>query len=162
MQAGFNEQSLRDVVKTIQDETSWLLEIVNLNIENQQYTCTGDVNAPAHKILLFNLPLIRSSAPRPGHAHLSDEPSPKVAFFPASGPDPHQRRHDGLEAPAHHPRARGRRRTAPRHRRAVPQHLLTVRGPALSQPALTIHQARECGSETAHWEIHSEPHGDAV
>lgn len=62
IRAGFDEQSLRDVVKTIQDETSWLLEIVNLNIENQQYTCTGDVNAPVHKSLL---PLIRSSSSAP-------------------------------------------------------------------------------------------------
>lgn len=46
MQAGFDEQSLRHVVQIIQDETSWLLEIVNLNIENQQYTCTGDVTLP--------------------------------------------------------------------------------------------------------------------
>ena len=46
IQAGFNEQSLRRVVQTIQDETSWLIEIVNLNIENQQYTCTGDVTLP--------------------------------------------------------------------------------------------------------------------
>ena len=46
IQADFDEQSLRKVVHTIQEETSWLLEIVNLNIENQQYTCTGDVNPP--------------------------------------------------------------------------------------------------------------------
>lgn len=45
-QAGSNEQSLRDVVKTIQEETSWLLEIVNLNMENQQYICTGDITPP--------------------------------------------------------------------------------------------------------------------
>ena len=34
---------LRYVVQTIQDETNWLLEIVNLNIQNMQYTCAGDV-----------------------------------------------------------------------------------------------------------------------
>ncbi len=56
IQAGFDEQSLRYVVQTIQDETGWLLEIVNLNIENQQYTCTGDVTLPL-TISSLRLPL---------------------------------------------------------------------------------------------------------
>ena len=52
-QADFDEQALRNLVQSIQDETSWLLEIVNLNIENQQYTCTGDVMLPLIALLLF-------------------------------------------------------------------------------------------------------------
>ena len=56
IQAGFDEQSLRHVVQIIQDETSWLLEIVNLNIEDQQYTCTGDVTLPLTMSFL-DLPL---------------------------------------------------------------------------------------------------------
>ena len=59
VQAGFDEKSLRQVVQTIQDETSWLLEIVNLNIENQQYTCTGDVTLPL-MISSLHLPLTAS------------------------------------------------------------------------------------------------------
>ena len=42
---GFDEASLRYVVKKIADETNWLLEIVNLNVENIQYVCAGDLRA---------------------------------------------------------------------------------------------------------------------
>ncbi|KAI9880706.1 MAG: beta subunit of fatty acid synthetase [Pleopsidium flavum] len=41
----FDEQALRYVVQAIQEETQWLLEVVNLNIQNMQYTCTGDLRA---------------------------------------------------------------------------------------------------------------------
>ena len=41
----FDEKALRDIVQSIQQETNWLLEIVNLNISNLQYTCTGDLRA---------------------------------------------------------------------------------------------------------------------
>ena len=57
IQAGFDEQSLCHVVQTIQDETRWLLEMVNLNIENQQYTCTGDVKASACNVFSSSIPL---------------------------------------------------------------------------------------------------------
>lgn len=40
----FDEEALRCVVDTIQRETEWLLEIVNFNIQDLQYTCTGDVS----------------------------------------------------------------------------------------------------------------------
>ena len=41
----FNEQALQYVVENIAEETSWLLEIVNYNIANQQYVCAGDLRA---------------------------------------------------------------------------------------------------------------------
>jgi fatty acid synthase subunit beta len=41
----FNEQALRYVVDNIARETTWLLEIVNLNVANQQYVCAGDLRA---------------------------------------------------------------------------------------------------------------------
>lgn len=31
------------IVKTISEETGWLIEIVNYNIQGQQYVCAGDV-----------------------------------------------------------------------------------------------------------------------
>lgn len=42
---GFDETSLRYMVKKIADETNWLLEIVNFNVENMQYVCAGDLRA---------------------------------------------------------------------------------------------------------------------
>lgn len=41
----FNEQALQYVVENIAEETGWLLEIVNLNIQNMQYVCAGDLRA---------------------------------------------------------------------------------------------------------------------
>ena len=41
----FNEQALQYVVENIMETTSWLLEIVNLNVHNQQYVCAGDLRA---------------------------------------------------------------------------------------------------------------------
>ncbi|KAF7185742.1 Fatty acid synthase subunit beta [Pseudocercospora fuligena] len=41
----FNEQALQYVVENISETTDWLLEIVNLNVQNQQYVCAGDLRA---------------------------------------------------------------------------------------------------------------------
>jgi fatty acid synthase subunit beta len=41
----FNEEAMRFVVDNIALETTWLLEIVNLNVANQQYVCAGDLRA---------------------------------------------------------------------------------------------------------------------
>ncbi|KAI9805514.1 MAG: hypothetical protein M1825_000765 [Sarcosagium campestre] len=41
----FNEQALQYVVENIAEETGWLLEIVNYNVENTQYVCAGDLRA---------------------------------------------------------------------------------------------------------------------
>lgn len=41
----FNEQALQYVVENISLTTDWLLEIVNLNVQNQQYVCAGDLRA---------------------------------------------------------------------------------------------------------------------
>jgi fatty acid synthase subunit beta len=41
----FTEQALQYVVENIAETTTWLLEIVNLNVENQQYVCAGDLRA---------------------------------------------------------------------------------------------------------------------
>ncbi|KAF2488037.1 acyl transferase domain-containing protein [Neohortaea acidophila] len=41
----FNEQALQYVVENIAETTSWLLEIVNLNVYNLQYVCAGDLRA---------------------------------------------------------------------------------------------------------------------
>ena len=41
----FNEQALQYVVENIMETTTWLLEIVNLNVQNQQYVCAGDLRA---------------------------------------------------------------------------------------------------------------------
>jgi fatty acid synthase subunit beta len=38
----FNESALRYVVEQIGQQTGWLLEIVNFNVENQQYVCAGN------------------------------------------------------------------------------------------------------------------------
>jgi fatty acid synthase subunit beta len=42
--AGFDEQALQNVVKSIHDETGFLLEVVNYNVESQQYVCAGHVS----------------------------------------------------------------------------------------------------------------------
>ncbi|KAL8788551.1 MAG: hypothetical protein Q9213_001624 [Squamulea squamosa] len=42
---GFDEPALRQVVEAIQQETGWLLEIVNFNIMDMQYICAGDLRA---------------------------------------------------------------------------------------------------------------------
>lgn len=41
----FNEQALQYVVENIAEATGWLLEIVNLNVQNMQYVCAGDLRA---------------------------------------------------------------------------------------------------------------------
>lgn len=41
----FNEQALQYVVENIAEATGWLLEVVNLNIQNMQYVCAGDLRA---------------------------------------------------------------------------------------------------------------------
>jgi fatty acid synthase subunit beta len=41
----FNEQALQYVVENISETTTWLLEIVNLNVQNMQYVCAGDLRA---------------------------------------------------------------------------------------------------------------------
>lgn len=41
----FDDAALRFVVDTIAKETKWLLEIVNYNVENQQYVAAGDLRA---------------------------------------------------------------------------------------------------------------------
>lgn len=41
----FSEQALQYVVENIAETTTWLLEIVNLNVYNQQYVCAGDLRA---------------------------------------------------------------------------------------------------------------------
>ncbi|QIW95704.1 hypothetical protein AMS68_001222 [Peltaster fructicola] len=41
----FNESALQFVVENIAEATGWLLEIVNLNIQNMQYVCAGDLRA---------------------------------------------------------------------------------------------------------------------
>ena len=41
----FTEQALQFVVENIMETTSWLLEIVNLNVANQQYVTAGDLRA---------------------------------------------------------------------------------------------------------------------
>ncbi|KAI1168828.1 fatty acid synthase beta subunit dehydratase [Nemania serpens] len=41
----FGEAALRFLVRSIADETGWLLEIVNFNVANMQYVCAGDLRA---------------------------------------------------------------------------------------------------------------------
>ncbi|KAI0514857.1 fatty acid synthase beta subunit dehydratase [Xylaria bambusicola] len=41
----FGEPALRFLVRSIAEETGWLLEIVNYNIANMQYVCAGDLRA---------------------------------------------------------------------------------------------------------------------
>ncbi|KAG7748821.1 hypothetical protein KL912_001883 [Ogataea haglerorum] len=41
----FNDSALRFVVEHISKQTGWLLEIVNFNVENQQYVAAGDLRA---------------------------------------------------------------------------------------------------------------------
>ncbi|KAK5128278.1 hypothetical protein LTR85_002945 [Meristemomyces frigidus] len=41
----FNEQALQYVCENIAETTTWLLEIVNLNVANMQYVCAGDLRA---------------------------------------------------------------------------------------------------------------------
>lgn len=43
--ATFNDAALRFVVDHIADQTKWLLEIVNYNVENSQYVTAGDLRA---------------------------------------------------------------------------------------------------------------------
>ncbi len=42
---GFSESALRQLVEHIQAQTSFFIEIVNLNIRNRQYVCAGDLRA---------------------------------------------------------------------------------------------------------------------
>lgn len=41
----FNDEALRFVIEHIDKQTGWLLEIVNYNVENQQYVAAGDLRA---------------------------------------------------------------------------------------------------------------------
>ncbi|EMG45417.1 Fatty acid synthase beta subunit dehydratase, partial [Candida maltosa Xu316] len=41
----FNDAALRFVVDEVSNKTTWLLEIVNYNVENQQYVAAGDLRA---------------------------------------------------------------------------------------------------------------------
>ncbi|KAK6458738.1 S-acyl fatty acid synthase thioesterase [Scheffersomyces xylosifermentans] len=41
----FDDAALRFVVDEVSDKTTWLLEIVNYNVENQQYVTAGDLRA---------------------------------------------------------------------------------------------------------------------
>ncbi|KAI5964258.1 FAS1 [Candida pseudojiufengensis] len=41
----FNDSALRFVVEEVSKRTNWLLEIVNYNVENQQYVAAGDLRA---------------------------------------------------------------------------------------------------------------------
>lgn len=41
----FSEQALQYVCENIMETTTWLLEIVNLNVANMQYVCAGDLRA---------------------------------------------------------------------------------------------------------------------
>ncbi|QPG76258.1 beta subunit of fatty acid synthetase [Brettanomyces nanus] len=43
--SNFSDSSLRFVVEHIAKQTGWLLEIVNYNVENQQYVAAGDLRA---------------------------------------------------------------------------------------------------------------------
>ena len=43
--ATFNDAALRFVVEEVSSRTEWLLEIVNYNVENQQYVAAGDLRA---------------------------------------------------------------------------------------------------------------------
>ena len=44
MEIGFDEAALKYVVETIAEQSGLLLEIVNYNIEGQQYVCAGHVS----------------------------------------------------------------------------------------------------------------------
>ncbi|CAE6537887.1 unnamed protein product, partial [Rhizoctonia solani] len=41
----FNDATLCEVVDTVSDETNFLLEIANYNVEGQQYVCAGELLA---------------------------------------------------------------------------------------------------------------------
>lgn len=41
----FSQEALEFVVKIVDKKTGWLLEIVNYNVENQQYVAAGDLRA---------------------------------------------------------------------------------------------------------------------
>jgi len=56
---GFNEAALNSVVRMISCESKELLEIVNYNVEGEQYVCAGTV-----------------SSPRPPQTYLADDVSP--------------------------------------------------------------------------------------
>jgi fatty acid synthase subunit beta len=43
----FKEENLKELVQNITQETGWLVEIVNFNIENMQYICAGEIRALA-------------------------------------------------------------------------------------------------------------------
>ncbi|KAL2710457.1 Fatty acid synthase subunit beta [Kluyveromyces marxianus] len=43
--ATFSQEALEFVVKAVSKKTEWLLEIVNYNVENQQYVAAGDLRA---------------------------------------------------------------------------------------------------------------------
>ena len=43
--ATFDDSALRFVVDEVANKTKWLLEIVNYNVENQQYVAAGDLRA---------------------------------------------------------------------------------------------------------------------
>ena len=42
--ADFTQAAFEDVVKLVSEETEVLLEVVNYNIEGQQYVCAGHVS----------------------------------------------------------------------------------------------------------------------
>ncbi|KIR78245.1 fatty acid synthase subunit beta, fungi type [Cryptococcus gattii EJB2] len=51
----FNEMALREIVDTISQQKSVLLQIVNLNVANQQYVCAGELRALATLTNVLNM-----------------------------------------------------------------------------------------------------------
>ena len=47
--SGFEQESLEDVVKLISKESQLLLEVVNYNVDGQQYVCAGHVSTTSAK-----------------------------------------------------------------------------------------------------------------
>jgi hypothetical protein len=69
---GFNEQGLNVVVRIIGEESESLLEIVNYNVEGEQYVCAGTVST-----IITSIPttlLTHHQDAKPTHPLNSHEP----------------------------------------------------------------------------------------
>lgn len=49
----FSESSLRHIVRMIATQSEELIEIVNLNVENEQYVCAGTVSLDSDLQMTF-------------------------------------------------------------------------------------------------------------
>ena len=95
-QTGFDEKALKNVVEAIAQQSGLLLEIVNYNIESQQYVCAGHVSpfllllasfSLLRLIQLFQLKTLQTLSTL--LTHITSTEPPLTIFTPSLNTNPH-------------------------------------------------------------------------